>query len=116
MSHSTVEYLRDAREMADRAADFGTLDASVFTERHDACGSAAYCLVVLGEALNNIPSAVASLAPEIPWRAAINMRHLLVRYYWRVDFEIVHEVVSRDCPRLVAAIDRLLPLVETVEP
>lgn len=116
MSRSTLDYLRDARDMAELAARIGALDASTFTGMLDARYGAVYCLIVIGEALNNIPAPVASLAPDIPWRAAIDMRHFLVHRYWRVDFEIVHRVISRDCPALVAAIDRLLPLVETTEP
>lgn len=113
MSRSTAEYLRDARSMAERAARFGALDVVTFEGMLDARYSAVYCLIVLGEALNNIPSAVASLAPDIPWRAAINLRHRLVHRYWRVDYEVVHHVVTLDCPPLIEAIDRLLPLVET---
>ncbi|MBI5111566.1 MAG: DUF86 domain-containing protein [Rhodovulum sp.] len=116
MSHSTLDYLRDARGMAERAARIGAVDASAFTGMLDVRYGAVYCLIVIGEALNNIPAAVASLAPEIPWRAAINMRHLLVHYYWRVDFETVHRVLSRDCPSLIDQLDELIALIHLQAP
>jgi uncharacterized protein with HEPN domain len=74
--------------------------------------SVAYCLIIVGEALNNIPAAVKSLAPDIPWREIIDMRHVLVHAYWRTDYLVAHEVCRRDCSELIAAIDALLPLVE----
>lgn len=112
MSRSPTDFLRDAREMAWHASTYYSLDADTLAEALDARFSVVYCLIVVGEALNNIPPALRSLAPEIPWRAIIDMRHVLVRSYWRTDYTIVHEVVRRDLKPLIDAIDRLLPLTK----
>jgi uncharacterized protein with HEPN domain len=98
--------------MAWEATTYASLDADTL-----ASGTprfvVAYCLIVVGEALNNIPEAIRSLAPDILWRAIIDMRHLLVHSYWRTDYTLVHDVIMRDLDPLIEAIDRLLPLVET---
>ncbi|MBX9845562.1 MAG: DUF86 domain-containing protein [Xanthobacteraceae bacterium] len=98
--------------MAWRAATYAALDHDTFAEGSEARYSAAYCLIVVGEALNNVPAEVRALAPEIEWRAVIDMRHVLVHAYWRTDYAVVHEVLRRDLGPLIEAIDRLLPLIE----
>ena len=112
MSRSPAEFLRDAREMAWQASTYDSLDADTLA-RGTPRFSVVYCLIIIGEALNNIPEPIRSLAPDIPWRAIIDMRHLLVHSYWRTDYTVVHDVVSRDLDPLIEAIDRLLPLVES---
>ena len=99
--------------MAWHASTYAGLPADVFADGTEARYSAVYCLIVVGEALNNVPPSMRSLAPEIPWREIIDMRHVLVHSYWRTDYTIVHEVVSRDCDELIVAIDRLLSLIES---
>ena len=112
MSRTSAEFLRDAREMAWRASTYSGLPAEILAEATEARYSVVYCLIVIGEALNNIPPSIQSLAPDIPWREIIDMRHVLVHSCWRTDYRIVHEVASRDCDHLIASIDRLLSQIE----
>lgn len=98
--------------MAWHASTYSSLDADTLAGAKDARFSVGYCLIIIGEALNNVPAPLRSFAPDIPWRAIIDMRHLLVHAYWRTDYTIVHEVVRRDLDPLMEAIDRLLPHVE----
>jgi uncharacterized protein with HEPN domain len=112
LSQSSIDFLRDARDMARHASTYGELGLDAFAEGTDARYSAIYCLVIVGEALNNIPTAVQSLAPEIPWRAIIDMRHVLVHAYWRTDYVVVHEVLRRDLDPLMESIDRLLSKID----
>jgi uncharacterized protein with HEPN domain len=48
----------------------------------------------------------------MPWKAIVDMRHVLVHSYWRTDYTIIHEVLRRDLVPLMEQIDRLLPKVE----
>jgi uncharacterized protein with HEPN domain len=98
--------------MASRASAYAALDDDIFAGGTEARYSAVYCLIVVGEALNNVPAEVRALAPEIEWRAIVSMRHVVVHAYWRTDYAVVHETLRRDLAPLVAAIDRLLPLIE----
>jgi uncharacterized protein with HEPN domain len=97
--------------MAWRASGYAALNYESFAEGTEARYSAVYCLIVVGEALNNVPAEVRTLAPEIEWRAIVDMRHILVHAYWRTDYAVVHEALRRDLGPLIEAIDRLLPLI-----
>jgi uncharacterized protein with HEPN domain len=76
VTHSPAEFLRDAREMASHASTYSSLDAETLAGTKDARFSVVYCLIVIGEALNNIPAPLQRLAPDIPWRSIIAMRNV----------------------------------------
>jgi uncharacterized protein with HEPN domain len=102
VSHSPAEFLRDAREMAWHASTYASINAdtlAVGVPRFTVC----YCHIIIGEALNNAPEPIRSLALDIPWRAIIDMRHVLVHNYWRTDYTVVHDVLSRDLDPLIEA-------------
>ncbi len=73
--------------------------------------SVIYCLIVIGEALNNVPAPVRTLSPDIPWKAIVDMRHVLIHAYWRTDYTILANVLKRDLDPL-REIDLLLARVE----
>lgn len=98
--------------MARHALNYRGISATALAEGTDTRYSVLYCLIVIGEAFNEIPASVQSLAPEIPWRQIIDMRHILVHSYWRTDYTIVQGVIERDLDRLIVAIDRLLSVLD----
>jgi len=65
-------------------------------------------LQIIGEAARLIPEDVRKRAPEVPWSKMIGMRHILVHDYFRIDTEIVWQVVANDLPRLKAFLQGLL--------
>ena len=101
--------------MATYALRSRELSATELAERTDVQYGVLNCLIVIGEALNKIPPAVKSLAPDIRWRDIIDMRNILVHAYWRVDYTIVHGVITRDLEPFIEAVDRLLVAVERDE-
>lgn len=115
MNPTSSRLLRDARDMATYALRYRELSATELAERTDVQYGVLYCLIVIGEALNQIPPAVKSLAPDIPWRDIIDMRNILVHAYWRVDYTIVHGVITRDLEPFIEAVDRLPVAVERDE-
>jgi uncharacterized protein with HEPN domain len=112
VNRSPAALLRDARDMAWHASTYSLLDAETLANAKDARFSVAYCLIIIGEALNNVPAPIRSLAPDIAWKAIVDMRHVLVHAYWRTDYTIIHEVLRRDLGPFVEQIDRLLEQVE----
>jgi uncharacterized protein with HEPN domain len=111
LNRAPADALRDAREMAWHASTYASLDPDTLAQGTEARFSVTYCLIVLGEALNNIPAPIRAFAPDIPWRAIIDMRHVLVHNYWRIDYAIIHDVLSRDLDPLMESIDKLLLLI-----
>jgi uncharacterized protein with HEPN domain len=47
--------------------------------------------------------------PEIPWENIVGMRHKVVHDYLGVDEDIVWQVVIEDLPKLVEALEPLVP-------
>lgn len=112
MKRFPADSLRDAREMTWHASTYSSLDADTLAEATEARFSVVYCLIVIGEALNNVPAPVRTLSPDIPWKAIVDMRHVLIHAYWRTDYAIIESVLKRDLDPLIREIDLLLARVE----
>lgn len=65
-------------------------------------------LQIIGEVARLILEDVRKRAPEVPWSKMIGMRHILVHDYFRIDTEIVWQVVANDLPRLKSYLQGLL--------
>jgi uncharacterized protein with HEPN domain len=64
---------------------------------------------VIGEAARHVSREFVAGHPEIPWQDIIGMRHKVVHDYLGVDEDIVWQVVTEDLPRLVEALEPLVP-------
>lgn len=71
-------------------------------------------LQILGEAARLLPEDVRKLAPEVPWQKMIGMRHILVHDYFRIDTEIVWQVVEKELPPLKRSLQDLLSRMGSV--
>ena len=57
-------------------------------------------LKVVGEAANKLSADLRSGYPNIAWPKILGMRHVLVHDYFRVDYDIVWDVVREKLPEL----------------
>jgi uncharacterized protein with HEPN domain len=64
---------------------------------------------IIGEAARKISPAYKEDHPQIPWAQIVGMRHRLVHEYFRVETDIVWEVVESDIPALIPLIEPLVP-------
>ena len=69
----------------------------------------AHLVQVIGEAARRVSNDVREAHPEIPWADIVGMRSKIVHDYMNVDEDIVWEVVTRDLPALVAALEKVTP-------
>jgi uncharacterized protein with HEPN domain len=69
----------------------------------------AHLVQVTGEAARRVSTELREAHPEIPWADIVGMRSKIVHDYMNVDEDIVWEVVTRDLPALVAALEKLVP-------
>lgn len=60
---------------------------------------------IVGEASFKLSDAVREAHPEVPWRAIVGMRHILVHDYFDVEWEILWEVLPT----------RILPLRDQIQ-
>jgi uncharacterized protein with HEPN domain len=70
-------------------------------------------LEVIGEAVKGLDDATKARAPDVPWRRIAGMRDVLIHHYFGVDLESVWQVVETEVPRLIAATERLIALLES---
>jgi uncharacterized protein with HEPN domain len=70
-------------------------------------------LQIIGEAARATPQEVRERAANVPWSKIIGMRHILVHDYFRIDTEIVWDVVEHDLTGVRQALRGLLDELET---
>ncbi len=64
---------------------------------------------IVGEAAGRISKETREKYPHIPWADMIAMRNRLVHGYFEIDLAKVWDTVHRDLPRLIEAIELLVP-------
>ena len=113
MTRGPLEWFADARAFAQFAMqDAGGLSAEILAGALQPRHAALYDLVVIGEALNNVPEDLQSLAPEIPWAAIIGLRNRIVHAYWQTDLEIIANIIENRLEPLMGEIDRLVDRIK----
>ena len=66
-----------------------------------------HLLQIIGEAARRVSPDLRQAHPEIPWSAAIGMRHRVVHDYFSVDYDIVWATATQDLPPLVRSLEAL---------
>jgi uncharacterized protein with HEPN domain len=66
-------------------------------------------LMIVGEAAGRISGATREAHPEIPWRQIVGLRNILVHEYGQVAVERVWALAQEDLPKLIKALERLVP-------
>jgi uncharacterized protein with HEPN domain len=65
-------------------------------------------LEIIGEAAGRIPTEDRESLSQIPWRGIIGMRNRLIHGYDQVDFDILWNIITRDIPPLITALEMAL--------
>ena len=63
----------------------------------------------MGEAATRLSQQLRAAHGEIPWSDIIGMRHRLFHGYEVIDWDVVWIAASRDVPRVLIALEKLLP-------
>jgi uncharacterized protein with HEPN domain len=66
-------------------------------------------LRIVGEAARNVSEQTRVHLPGAPWAGIVGMRHHLIHPYWENNLAIVWDVVQRDRPALIAALEPVVP-------
>lgn len=59
-------------------------------------------LAVIGEAVRTLPDTTRSQTPEIPWAAIAGLRNVVVHEYFRVDREVILDIVENQLGPMAA--------------
>jgi len=65
-------------------------------------------LEVMGEATKNLSIRLRKKYPQIPWRNLAGLRDKLTHAYFRIDYDIVWNIIANELPRLLPQIEELL--------
>lgn len=110
MSPRDLVYVGHMLDMATKAV---SKTAGLAREAYDADENLRLALIhlvqVIGEAGRRVSREFSDDHPEIPWAKIIGMRHKVVHDYLGVDEDIVWQVVTEDLPKLVAALEPIVP-------
>jgi uncharacterized protein with HEPN domain len=71
-----------------------------------------YALQTIGEAANNLPPELRARYPEVPWRKIISLSHMLRHEYFRIDADVIWEIVTIHLSPLQMVIKAILADVE----
>jgi uncharacterized protein with HEPN domain len=64
---------------------------------------------VIGEAAQQVETEFKEMYPEIPWYEIIGMLNRIVHDYLNVDEDVVWQVIQLDLPKLVRALELIIP-------
>ena len=65
-------------------------------------------LQIIGEAANALSTETLSSYSEIPWRQIIGLRNMLVHEYFKIDQQVIWDIVQLDLPILKATVQKML--------
>jgi uncharacterized protein with HEPN domain len=109
MSRSIRLYLQDILESCEKIERYTNgLSFAGFVADDKTFDATLKNLAVIGEAVKRVPPEIRDRAPEIDWRRIAGLRDILAHEYFRVDPEIIWDVVCRKLPELRGQIHALL--------
>lgn len=62
-------------------------------------------LAVIGEAVKALPEELKSARPEVPWASIAGLRNVVVHEYFRVDPEMIRDIVDHQLVVLVQRVE-----------
>lgn len=69
-------------------------------------------LAIIGEAAKNIPLEIRNLDPDIEWKKIAGLRDILIHAYFRIDVNIIWDIVKNKIPNLKLRIAKLITEIE----
>ena len=65
-------------------------------------------LEVIGEAAKNIPNSFREKYPEVEWKAMAGTRDRISHAYFKVDLNIIWDIIKKDLPKLNQQIKEII--------
>ncbi|MGB2822836.1 MAG: HepT-like ribonuclease domain-containing protein [Phycisphaerae bacterium] len=96
-----VDMLLAARKIAEKTAN---ISRDEFLEDETIQAAVCHWLTIIGEAARLISEPRRAQFSNLPWPAIVGLRHKVVHEYFRVDPEIVWDIIQRDIPELTATL------------
>jgi uncharacterized protein with HEPN domain len=105
---SDQERLKDIQESITKIEKYTQLGKPEFLKNELIQSWVLLQLQIIGEAARAMTATTYESYPTIEWRDIIDFRNLLVHEYFRVDLEIVWQIVAQQIPLLKTQINTIL--------
>ncbi|MCY4237646.1 MAG: DUF86 domain-containing protein [Rhodospirillaceae bacterium] len=103
------QYVRDMIQFGENVVSFTDgMDMAVFVEDARTYHAVLRNLELIGEAASHIPLGVRDAFPKIDWRRIVSFRNRLAHAYFRIDDDIVWDIVTKDIPSLLPQLRHLI--------
>lgn len=109
MMRAYKDYINDLREAFGKIEVFseGIKDLEDFTKDEKTALAIIKLLENIGEAAKNVPHAIKSKYPDVPWEDMAGMRDILIHEYFGIDYEVVWKTIKDDLPRVKPIIHQI---------
>jgi len=102
-------FVKDILDAIDKIEEFvGNMDYGEFMKDDKSSTAVVKKIEIIGEAIKNIPKDVRVKYKAIPWKDIVGMRNKITHNYFKIDYEIVWNVVKEKLPALKIQIEQVL--------
>lgn len=64
--------------------------------------------LVIGEATKNLPADIKNRYPAVEWKQVAGLRDVMAHGYYRIDYEVIWEIITRRLPAFRKDIGKIL--------
>ena len=101
-------YLADIRDAIDKILRFTSAGREAFLSDERTQDAVLRNIEIIGEAVKGVGEETRVAHAEVPWKEMAGMRNRVIHDYFRVDIDVVWDIVSQDLPPLREKIASLL--------
>ena len=101
-------YLSDIVTAIDRILEYTAAGRQAFLDDRLTQDAVVRNIEIIGEAVRNLSNATRQANPHVPWSKIVGTRDRVIHGYFRVDLDIIWEVVATELPRLRSQVAALL--------
>ncbi|MBD2428818.1 DUF86 domain-containing protein [Phormidium sp. FACHB-1136] len=109
MSRDLGLYLQDICSCIDKIRGYARgVDYDDFIQDTKTLDAVNHNLLIIGEATKQIPDSLRQQYPEIPWRQVAGLRDVIVHTYFKVNSQIVWDIITIELDPLYEVIMLML--------
>ena len=109
MSRDYKLYLQDILNASENIADYTSgLSFGAFSGDKMRVNAVERNLEIIGEAVKGIPHEIRNNSPDIDWRGYAGLRDILIHQYFRVNLNVIWDVVENELPLLRQEVTNIL--------
>ena len=111
--HNNLVYLKHILDAIDDIqASISSMSKVNFQKNKDVRDAIVRRLEIIGEAAKNVSGDLKKKYPTIEWKKVAGTRDIMIHAYFRVDFDIVWNIMKNDLPTLK---ENILKIKEELE-